>query len=190
MVKNTVGGSKTKGFARKAFTQAKSTFVRIPTNEFEHIACVTKVFGNGRIEVKTTYDVIVQSVIRNKFRGKTKKNNMISVGSFLLIGLYDWEKPKFKNSDVMDVYSPDDILLLYNINSVRFAEFESRMRNYVNPSSASFSNHAISETDDVIFSTNEMYDDDILLDMTSPDTDDVDTYSVSNQVTEDFLFDI
>lgn len=111
MVKNMSGGSKTKSFARKLQHEVPSGGIRMPENEFEVIGCVFRMLGNGRMVVRTAHRslVEVQCVIRNKFRGRAKRNHMVSVGSFVLIGLYDWEAPNFKTSDMLHMYSLEDV---------------------------------------------------------------------------------
>jgi hypothetical protein len=41
--------------------------------------------------------------IRNKFRGRSKRNNEIKVMGIVLVGMREWENP-YKNCDVMEVY--------------------------------------------------------------------------------------
>ena len=114
MVKNMSGGSKTKSFARKLQHEVPSGGIRMPANEFEVIGCVFRMLGNGRMVVRTAHSSLaeVQCVIRNKFRGRAKRNHMVSVGSFVLIGLYDWEAPNFKTSDMLHMYSLEDVSAL------------------------------------------------------------------------------
>ena len=50
MVKNTHGGSGTKGLARKHQRQHDSRLI-LPSNELEIIVCVTKMYGNGMCQV-------------------------------------------------------------------------------------------------------------------------------------------
>jgi hypothetical protein len=128
MVKNTFGGCKAKSFARKNLSISSSTFIS-PSSPFECVGCVHKLLGNGRCIVKIIHPSIteIQCVIRNKFRGRSKRNNLITIGSFVLIGLYDWEAPNFKGSDLLHVYSDEDISILrnsFNMNSIMVASFE------------------------------------------------------------------
>jgi hypothetical protein len=102
MVKNTKGGKGAKSLARKS-TASASGFP-VPTNEFEQFAVVHKMFG-------PSCDVILLDGshllchIRNKFKGRHKSGNLISVGSVLLIGLRDWEPDNArKNCDLLFVY--------------------------------------------------------------------------------------
>ena len=130
MVRNTTGGSKTKSQARKSFISKdknKDSFFsdRTPKNEFEQIATVSKLLGNGMCYVllpSSTLPLICH--IRGKFRGRSKKHNVVSIGSSVLIGLRDWEAPNFKNVDLLDILSNtiiddnlhnDDILFSHSI---------------------------------------------------------------------------
>jgi hypothetical protein len=115
MVKNTVGGSKTKGFARKSFQKSSSSVVRLPNNVLEKFAIVTKLFGQGRCQVITEQQITLNCVIRNKFKARFKNSNLVSIHSIILVGLRDWETPDFKICDLLEVYSADDILHFRNI---------------------------------------------------------------------------
>jgi len=119
MVKNTVGGSKTKGFARKSYQKSSSSTVRTPNNPLELFAIVTKLYGQGRCQVITSTGSLAHTtlncVIRNKFKARFKNMNLVSIHSIILVGLRDWEAPDFKICDLLEVYSYDDILHLRNI---------------------------------------------------------------------------
>ena len=52
--------------------------------------------------------------IRNKFRGRHKRHNLISSGSIVLIGLREWEKP-IKNCDILTIYEDSHIKQLTNM---------------------------------------------------------------------------
>ena len=121
MVKNTVGGSKTKGFARKSYNKSSSSVVRTPNNGFELLAIVTKLFGQGRCQVITSEprSLTLNCVIRNKFKARFKNMNLVSLHSIILVGLRDWEGPdNFKICDLLEVYSTDDIHHLRSIPSL------------------------------------------------------------------------
>jgi len=114
MVKNTTGGTKTKGLARKHVKSANSggNAVRLPENELEQIVYVNKMLGNGMCEVFNNDDIRLIAHIRNKFKGRHKRSNNITANSYILIGLRDWETP-YKNCDVIFVY--DD----HHFNTIR-----------------------------------------------------------------------
>ena len=116
MVKNTVGGSKTKGFARKSF-QKSSSVVRLPNNVLEKFAIVTKLYGQGRCQVITSepLPLTLNCIIRNKFKARFKNSNLVSIHSIILVGFRDWETPDYKICDLLEVYSYDDINHIRNI---------------------------------------------------------------------------
>ena len=106
MVRNTTGGSKTKSQARKSFVKSSDIrpSVRTPQNEFERIATVSKLLGNGMcyVSISSFTDPLICH-IRGKFRGRSKKHNIVNIGSTVLVGLRDWESPHFKNTDLLDI---------------------------------------------------------------------------------------
>lgn len=114
MVKNTTGGSKTKGQARK-FVSSSSGKLRISEDEAEIYAQVTTIFGNAMCEVTCIDKKNRLCHIRGKFRGRGKRDNFIGRGSWLLIGLREWEssdameaKGKLANCDLLEVYNDHD----------------------------------------------------------------------------------
>jgi translation initiation factor 1A len=115
MVKNTTGGSKTKGQARKLVSDSKtsSKALRISTDVFEVYAQVTKNLGNGMCHVLCVDNKARLCHIRGKFRGRGKRDNMIGLGSWILVGLREWEvgkddTKKLENCDLLEVYSDYD----------------------------------------------------------------------------------
>jgi hypothetical protein len=103
MVKNTTGGSGHKSQARKLVDSGLSVKVPEPSNEFEQYATVIKMFGNGMCLVKTINDLELTCHIRGKFRGRNKKNNLLSINSYILVGLREWENPP-KNCDLLFLF--------------------------------------------------------------------------------------
>ena len=102
MVRNTKGGKGAKSMARKS-TTSSGTYP-VPTSDMEHFAVVSKMYG-------PSCDVILLDGskllchIRNKFKGRHKSANLISLGSILLIGYRDWESDtNRKNCDLLFVY--------------------------------------------------------------------------------------
>ena len=114
MVKNTSGGTKTKGLARKHVKSAGggNAALRLPENELEVIVYVDKMLGNGMCEVFNDKDERFIAHIRNKFKGRHKRANLITKKSIILCGYREWENP-YKNLDVIFIY--DD----YNISQLR-----------------------------------------------------------------------
>ena len=116
MVKNLIGGCKSKRNARKFAIEENTRSSRVSVNEYEIFSVVTKLYGNGRCLVKTSFNTELQCVIRNKFKGKFKRNNIIVVGTYLLVGLREWEKMSgYKTCDVLEVYSSQDLPMLSNM---------------------------------------------------------------------------
>ena len=111
MVKNTSGGNKAKGFARKNFTKGSST-LRVSNDEAEVYAQVSKLLGGSMCHVVTLEGTEMLCHIRGKFRGRGKRDNLISNGTWVLVGLREWEKEaskgKLLNCDILEVYSDYD----------------------------------------------------------------------------------
>ena len=118
MVKNTHGGGKTKGLARKHMNKGnQSRKLRLPFEEGEQIACVTKMFGNGMCEIFNNDDVKLIGHIRGSMRGKQKRHNKIIPSMLVLIGLRTWESTS-KNCDILCIYSDEEAEELKNIPSI------------------------------------------------------------------------
>lgn len=129
MVKNANGGNKAKGFARKNISTGSSV-LRVSLDEAEIYAQVTKIYGGAMCQVISLDGTEMICHIRGKFRGRGKRDNFISNGSWLLVGLREWEKEasngKLLNCDVVEVYNDSDkSRLKNNINSVNWSRFVS-----------------------------------------------------------------
>ena len=114
MVKNQTGGNKAKRQGRK-FTAPTNSKFRVALEDGEIYAIVTKHFGNAMIEVLGIDNVYRLCVIRNKFRGRGKRDNSVSVGTWVLIGEREWEKDNLEKKpkcDLLEVYSLSDVELL------------------------------------------------------------------------------
>jgi translation initiation factor IF-1 len=111
MVKNVGGGNKSKGFARKNFVK-KDTLLRVSEDEAEIYAQVTKMCGGRICLVIAINGVEMVCHIRGKFAGRGKRDNFIETGTWLLVGLREWEKEKSvdkpQNCDIIEVYSNED----------------------------------------------------------------------------------
>jgi hypothetical protein len=88
MVKNEAGGCKGKKVARKHTTKGKNE-LRLSASSDEKYAIVKKMLGN-------TCDVICDDgkerrcIIRGKFTGRNKRDNMLDNGTYTLVGLREW----------------------------------------------------------------------------------------------------
>ena len=116
MVKNLSGGTKTKGIARKHQGKGDSR-LRLPDDELEQVACVTKMLGNGMCEIHTNDNMRLIGHIRNKFRGRQKRHNLITVSAVVLIGLRGWENP-VKNCDILTLYDDGQVKQLQTNPSI------------------------------------------------------------------------
>jgi initiation factor 1A len=130
MVKNVSGGNKSKGFARKDFARKENNKLRLPQDEAEVYAQVQKIYGGGACQVITLEGIELLCHIRGKFRGRGKRDNFISNGTWLLVGLREWEdKPtsdskKISQCDVIEVYNDSEKeRLKSSITSVNWSLF-------------------------------------------------------------------
>ena len=115
MVRNTIGGSKTKSLSRKLLNNNIDDDV-IPTSNdpLEIQVFVSKIFGNGILQVTNPIDnSTLICHIRGKFRGRNKKNNLISLNSLLIVGLRHWENPH-SNCDIIHILPGTFIPTHYN----------------------------------------------------------------------------
>lgn len=112
MVKNTHGGSKHKGFARKFAVPKPSNTLRIANDENEKYAIVTKMLGNGMFHCHCIDNIQRLGHIRGKFSGRGKRDNIVVVGGWVLVGLREWDtssdKKKTQQCDLLEVYSDMD----------------------------------------------------------------------------------
>tara|TARA_B100001059_G_scaffold7630_1_gene6361 strand:+ start:2158 stop:2898 length:741 start_codon:yes stop_codon:yes gene_type:complete len=114
MVKNKQGGKNAKKMGRKftAGSIVADRRIRYSECDEEKYACVTSYYGGGNIEVMCIDGESRIGIIRKKFRGRSKRDNMITVGTYVLVGIRDWEvvaKGKKRKCDLLEVYSAGDI---------------------------------------------------------------------------------
>lgn len=134
MVKNTHGGNKHKQFARKHASELSSTTVstRVSTDPCEVYAVVTRMLGNGMFHCLCMDRATRLGHMRGKFSGRGKRDNMVKVGTWVLVGLREWEQSntaggasttttsskKMQHCDLLNVYSdPDKIRLRSNVRA-------------------------------------------------------------------------
>ena len=107
MVKN-AGGKKSKRQGSKFVNQPPKRNLRLIQEEGEVYAAVTKLYGGPNCEVICMDGVHRLCVIRNKFRGRHKRDNQIEAGTWVLVGLRDWEARaagKQSRCDMLEVYN-------------------------------------------------------------------------------------
>ena len=128
MVKNTNGGSKAKGFARKhANNNNNNNDVRVVEQEGEIYAVVTKMCGGSMFQCYGIDHVERLCHIRGSFSGRKKRDNIVVNGGWVLIGLREWDrkdeetqstsyssttsttkKVKLPQCDLLEVYNDKD----------------------------------------------------------------------------------
>ncbi len=113
MVKNKKGGSRHKKMARKNVQTSYEKLKLVEsTCDQELYGCITKLFGNGMAEVLCNDEKSRLLIIRGKFSGRNKRDNQISLGALVLVGLREWEltnKKKLPKVDLLYVYSKSQI---------------------------------------------------------------------------------
>jgi translation initiation factor IF-1 len=113
MVKNVAGGCNGKKVARKHTTKTKND-LRLSKSSDEKYAIVNRLLGN-------TCDVICDDgvnrrcIIRGKFTGRNKRDNMLDSGTYILIGMREWvdegvhskqgDDKNVKYCDLLEVYN-------------------------------------------------------------------------------------
>jgi initiation factor 1A len=118
MVKNTHGGSGHKKFGRKYTVNKPNNRLRVALEEGEEYAIVTKMLGNNMFHCHCIDDTIRLGHIRGKFAGRGKRDNMIGCGTWVLIGIREWDldkkatndgsNSKLQQCDLLEVYSESD----------------------------------------------------------------------------------
>lgn len=135
MVKNSTGGNKHKKQARKNFNPKANNNLRVIKEDGEQYACVLKLLGNGMCHVLCMDSVTRLCIIRNKFRGRSRRDNTIAIGTYVMIGLRGFEsvkKDKLENCDLLEVYSNESVKRLKDaVIDVDWNTFKSiEMRNH------------------------------------------------------------
>lgn len=120
MVRNNFGGNRAKKQARKNNTGSgggnyNNNKLRLPSVDEpdEKFAIITKILGNGQLEVKCIDNKPRLCIIRNKFRGKGN----IQINTWLLVGVRSWEVVsknkdgviKLQKCDLLEIYDKGDV---------------------------------------------------------------------------------
>jgi|TARA_B110001450_G_scaffold246286_3_gene260192 initiation factor 1A len=108
MVKNKTGGNKAKKQGRKHISVPQNRNTRFAKEDGEMYAVITKIHGGPNCEAICNDGITRMCVIRNKFRGRDKKDNTITSNCWVLIGIRDWEvvaKGKLEKCDLLEVYN-------------------------------------------------------------------------------------
>tara|TARA_E500000178_G_scaffold121466_1_gene121455 strand:- start:213 stop:779 length:567 start_codon:yes stop_codon:yes gene_type:complete len=112
MPKNIKGGKNAKKQGNKYTVQSGIiNKTRFSEDDSEIYACCQKFLGQGNIDIKCIDGKERIGVIRNKFKGRGKRDNIINVGTWLLVGIRDYETivdGKKQKCDVLEVYNDND----------------------------------------------------------------------------------
>jgi translation initiation factor IF-1 len=120
MVKNVKGGSSHKSQARK-FTSSGASGFESKTRfaeEYEMYAQVVALLGNNMVHVQCSDLKKRLCIIRGKFRGRHKRDNTITNGSWVLVGIRDYvsepdiysttTSKSLEKCDLLEIYSEKD----------------------------------------------------------------------------------
>ena len=134
MVKNTMGGCNGKKVAHKHAVKSTKSGLRISQNKSEIYGVVKRLNGN-------TFDVTCidekdrRCFIRGKFKGRGKRDNIIEVDKWVLIGLREFQqvpselvlvngKREMEMCDLLEVYSSSEKETLKRTHGVYMKESE------------------------------------------------------------------
>jgi len=122
MVKNYGGGDKMKHMARKHVNGAKnaqsSKLLRTSSCSDEKYGYVVRILGNGNCIVKGFDGYERMCHIRGKFTGRSKRENTLVAGTWVLVGLRQWDTEKefatkqtktnknIQKCDLLEIYTP------------------------------------------------------------------------------------
>jgi translation initiation factor IF-1 len=129
MVKNSTGGNKSKGFARKNMTK-KDNGMRVASEDGEIYAQAVKVMGGKIVSAIDIDGQPLRAHIRGKFR-RGKRDNFIVPNTWLLVGLHEWQSSSSTNNtnardcDILEVYNDADKHKLKNsVTNVNWKLFQ------------------------------------------------------------------
>ena len=159
MVKNKVGGKRTKRGARKNINEIQSIHkkIRFIQEEGEEYAIVNKIIGNGQCIVRCGDDKERLCFIRNKFSGRNKHSNLVHCGTWVMIGKREWETKqmnKLEKCDLLELYNNDEknrLIQDSNYNFKAITNEESKLMHLNNEE----------EEDHILFQDNDEIDDSI-----------------------------
>lgn len=175
MVKNTHGGNRHKAFARKHTGGSESSRIRTSVEEGELYAIVTKMLGNNMFHCHCIDNVVRLGHIRGKFSGRRKSGHMLSSGTWVLVGLREWDISKTTSNSGKVKLPECDLLEVYDeASKERLMELERREWNILKMNDVSRSStKAEKEEEDDIFSFSNERDEEadrLLSEMNSANT--------------------
>ena len=124
MVKNVRGGNH-KNQARKHLTSNERK-LRLKTQPGEMYARVTTKPGGNKLVVLCLDNATRLCTIPGKFNNRGR-DNIIEKGSWLLVGLRDWETPREReNCDLLEVYNENEKQKLFTTINENWTVFEKK----------------------------------------------------------------
>lgn len=124
MVRNEGGGNKMKHLARKhvngSAQQQANKFLRVSQSKEEIYAYIVRLLGNSMCLVKCVDGYERLCHIRGKFTGRSKRENALTQGTWVLIGLRQWDAEKefaskvsktsknIQKCDLLEIYSASE----------------------------------------------------------------------------------
>jgi len=122
--------------------------VRLAEEEGEIYAVVTKLFGNGMFSANDPDGKERLCIMRNKFRGRSKHDNNVCLGTWVLIGEREFESSLKPKHDLLEVYSDIEKQKLKHSGNPIFAQLRSDFDNKKKETSDE-------EGDDLVFDNGE-----------------------------------
>lgn len=157
MVKNS-GGNKCKKFGRKFMSAPVNRNLRLVKDDDEQYACVTKMLGNNSCHVVDINNKQRYCVIRNKFSGRNKRNNMLRIGAWVMVGIRSWagvNKTFHEHDcDILEVYTDGEMSQLRDKVNVEWKVFD-KYANIANSLSGGTDAVPI-DNDEFVFTTDEV----------------------------------
>jgi initiation factor 1A len=131
MVKNNFGGNKAKRGARKnADGGGVSRELRLIEEDGECYAIITKIQGGGMCNAACYDGKERLCVIPGKFKGRGRSSNRIEAGSWVMVGIRDWEVRSDGNQkcDLLHIYSDGEKDKLISRSDINFTYLISAMK--------------------------------------------------------------
>ena len=129
MVKNQNGGNKGKKMGRKFMSAPVDKRIRLAEEEGEIYGVVTKLLGNGMFYVNDPDGKERLVIMRNKFRGRSKRDNSVAQGGWVLIGVREFESCVKPKHDLLEVYNDMEKNKMKNSGNPIFAKLRSEHDN-------------------------------------------------------------
>ena len=127
MVKNAKGGNKSKKMGRKFVNAPVNKALRManPSESCEIYGVVNKLFGHGRFEIVDPEGKTRLVIIPNKFRGRSKRDNTVVLGGWVLVGIREYESGENQKCDLLEVYNDSEKMRLKKTGNPIFLKLKS-----------------------------------------------------------------